>query len=59
MKHVPWFFKLGASVFVSYQLSKRLYHKQLYDPEVYRLAIKYRHEFDKSVTAAGAVAEKL
>jgi hypothetical protein len=31
----------------------------LYDPEVYRLAVKYRHEFDKRIADAGAVVEKV
>jgi hypothetical protein len=48
MRRVPFLIKGGISMFVAYRMTRRLYERKVYDPDIYRLAIKYRAQFDKS-----------
>lgn len=42
MKRVPFAAKLAVSSFLSFYMTKMLWEKQIYEPDLYRLAIKYR-----------------
>ena len=47
MRRVPFPLKIGVSSLVAGILCRKLYLQHIYEPELYRVAIKYRHEFDK------------
>ena len=47
MRSVPFPLKIGVSTLVAGILCRKLYLKQIYEPELYRVAVKYRPEFDK------------
>ena len=46
MKRVPVPLKLVISTAVSGAACRVLYNKQIYQPELYRMALKYRSSFD-------------
>ena len=47
MRKVPFVVKFGLSSLVAYTMSLKLYENYVYEPEIYRVAIKYRVQFDK------------
>ena len=46
MRKVPFLAKFAVSSLVSYVMCKKLYETMVYDPELYRVAIKYRAQYD-------------
>jgi len=46
MRSVPFLAKFTVSTIVSVYMCRKLYEKQIYEPDVYRLAIKYRPQYD-------------
>lgn len=46
MRRVPFLAKFLVSTAVSLYMCKKLYEKQIYEPDVYRLALKYRPQYD-------------
>lgn len=46
MRRVPFAFKIGISTALSFSLVYRLYNHHLYDDSIYKVALKYRKEFD-------------
>ena len=46
MRKVPFLAKFVVSSLTAYVMCKKLYEKQVYEPEVYRIALKYRPQFD-------------
>lgn len=42
MRRVPFLAKFAVSTLISVYMCRMLYQKQIYEPDVYRLAIKYR-----------------
>ena len=46
MRRVPSFFKIGLSSAISFAFAYRLHNNYLYDDAIYRVAVKYRKEFD-------------
>ena len=47
MRKVPILVKFAVSSAISLYMCHKLYEKQIYEPELYRLAIKYRAQYDK------------
>lgn len=47
MKTVPLPIKIGASTAIAFGMCYKLWADSLYDCEMYRLAVKYRHEYEK------------
>lgn len=48
MKMVPFPIKLTISSLAAYTMCVKLYEKQIYEPELYRIALKYRPQYDSS-----------
>ena len=46
MRHVPFLAKFAVSTLTAYAMCHKLYEGNIYDPELYRIAIKYRPQFD-------------
>ena len=46
MSTVPFPLKLAISTAVAVGMSRKLYFHQIYEPDLYRVALKYRPEFD-------------
>jgi hypothetical protein len=46
MKRVPFALKFVVSSVAAYMMCSTLWNTNLYDPDLYRLAVKYRHKFD-------------
>ena len=46
MRHVPFTLKLGLSAFVGIAFSRDMHLKAIYDPDLYRIALKYRTYYD-------------
>ena len=46
MRAVPFPLKLALSSLVAGFMSRQLYFRQIYEPDLYRVALKYRSEFD-------------
>jgi len=49
MRRVPFVAKLGLSSFVAYQMCSKLWDHNIYEAELYQVALKYRHHYDKSL----------
>jgi cephalosporin-C deacetylase-like acetyl esterase len=47
MKKVPLLVKFGISSAITGSMCYALYNDRLYDEEHYRIALKYRHEYDE------------
>lgn len=47
MRRVPFIVKFAFSTLISVTMCVKLYDNRLYEPEMYRLALKYRPQFDK------------
>lgn len=47
MKQVPFLAKFAISSLISFTMCAKLYEKHVYEPEIYRIAVKYRPQFDK------------
>jgi hypothetical protein len=48
MRKVPFLAKFAASFLVAFTMCGKLWNKQVYEPDVYRLALKYRPQFDEA-----------
>lgn len=46
MRSMPFAAKFCVSTLVSVTMCVKLYNKQVYEPELYRIALKYRPQFD-------------
>ena len=46
MRRIPVLFRLSISSLIAFSACNFLYNKQIYNPELYRIALKYRPEFD-------------
>ena len=46
MSSVPFPLKLAISTAVAGTMCRKLYFHQIYEPDLYRVALKYRSEFD-------------
>ena len=46
MKQVPFPLKIGISTLVAGIMCRKLYIHQIYEPDLYRVALNYRPEFD-------------
>ncbi len=46
MKKVPFVLKLSLSTAVAFGMCHTLWKTNLYDPDLYRVAVKYRQKFD-------------
>lgn len=46
MRSVPFVFKFGATCLVSYFMCNKMWDDHIYDPELYKLALKYRDHYD-------------
>ena len=49
MRRVPFLLKFAVSSLVSMQMCRLLWAKQIYEPDLYRIAIKYRPYYDKTL----------
>lgn len=49
MRRVPFPVKIGMSSIIAYQMCKRLWDHNIYEAELYKVALKYRGKYDKSV----------
>jgi hypothetical protein len=49
MRKVPFVAKFGISTLVAYQMCKKLWDHNIYEAELYRIALKYRINYDKTV----------
>jgi len=47
MRRIPFVFKVLLSSSISGYMVYKLYNDQLYDEDLYKTALKYRHEFDQ------------
>ena len=47
MRRVPFPLKICISSLVAGTLCRKLYLKQIYEPELYKVALNYRPEFDR------------
>ena len=47
MRQVPFPLKIGISTVVAGAMTRKLYLNEIYEPDMYRLALNYRPEFDK------------
>jgi hypothetical protein len=47
MRRVPMIVKLTASSLIAAKMTYLLWEKQIYEPELYRVALKYRPQFDQ------------
>ena len=59
MRRVPFLAKFAVSRALSIYMCKRLYEKQIYEPDLYRLAIKYRPQFDSDYQKRTSAAADL
>ena len=50
MRHIPFIAKFTISTMATFAICSRLYSDNVYEPEVYRLALKYRTYFDAEYT---------
>lgn len=46
MKRIPVVFRLSISTIIAASACNFLYNKQIYNPELYRISLKYRPEYD-------------
>lgn len=46
MRRVPFLLKFGASSLIAYKMCQLLWVKQIYEPDLYRVALKYRPYYD-------------
>ena len=46
MRAVPFPLKLAISSVVAGFMGRQLYFRQIYEPDLYKVALKYRSEFD-------------
>ena len=46
-RKVPFLVKFGISSLVAYYICSHLWNKNIYEPELYSVALKYRKQFDK------------
>ena len=53
MRYVPFLLKFGVSSVVSGSLCYILYHDHLYEEEIYKVALKYRAEYDSRFEVEG------
>jgi hypothetical protein len=51
MRRVPLVAKLGISTGLSSYMCYLLYNDSLYDEDLYRVSLKYRHRFDEQYNA--------
>lgn len=49
MRSVPFAAKFLPTLAVSYYMCYRMWEDYIYDPELYKLALKHRHAFDPSL----------
>lgn len=47
MRKVPFLAKFGVSTVAAFAICRRLYSDNVYKPDVYGLALKYRTQFDE------------
>ena len=47
MRRVPFYLKLGITTLISFELCRQLWINNLYDADVYRMALAYRQYYDK------------
>jgi hypothetical protein len=43
MRRLPFIVKFGVSSLVAYQMCKRLYDHNIYEADLYKVALKYRN----------------
>jgi len=48
MKRVPFALKISVTTIASIGMCYNAWRNNLYDPDLYRLAVKYRHKYDTS-----------
>ena len=46
MRNVPFALKFGISVAIGFGIARDVHMKAMYDPDLYRVAIKYRTYYD-------------
>ncbi len=49
MRRLPFIVKFGVSSFVAYSMCKKLWDHNIYEAELYKIALKYRDKYDKSL----------
>jgi len=49
MRRVPFVVKFGVSSLAAYFMCKRLWDHNIYEAELYKVALKYRPMYDKSL----------
>lgn len=47
MRRVPFIFKFTVSSLVAYYMCKKLWENNIYEAELYEVAVKYRDKYDK------------
>lgn len=47
MKKVPFIAKIGFSSFIVYGMVSRLWDTNIYEAELYQVALRYRERYDK------------
>jgi len=46
MRKIPFVFKAGISCSISFLMCYKMWEDHLYDPELYKLAVKHRFDYD-------------
>ena len=47
MRRVPFWGKFAVSSLVAYSMCRKLWNSNIYEPELYQVALKYRNKYDK------------
>jgi len=47
MRSVPFFAKFGVSTLIAVAMCRSLWTKQVYEADLYRVALKYRNQYDE------------
>ena len=58
MRRVPFALKFGVSAVLGIALSRDAHMKNIYDPDLYKIALKYRTYYDKEYQASLEEAER-
>jgi len=57
MKRVPFALKISLTTMASIGMCYNAWRNNLYDPDLYRLAIKYRHKYDDNCVKSNDIFE--
>ena len=59
MRRIPFVFKLSLSSGLAFYMCKKLWEDNIYEAELYSIAIRYRNKFDTEYVKQSALHEEI